>query len=154
MLNCEAFDLNGIPLIMECFITATGSYLPGEPVANGRISDFLGALDGEAGVAQGVLAMNGIIQRHYAQDEQQRPTEDVYDLACHAAQACLTEAMPTRPITFLGVGTTYAPLAGPGIASITHHRLQAVRLVEKDNATAVNAPAHFFAVPAGAMIYR
>ncbi len=115
---------------MECFITATGSYLPGEPVANGRISDFLGSLDGEASVAQGVLAMNGIVQRHYAQDERQRPTEDVYDLASHAAQACLTEVMPTKLITFLGVGTTYAPLAGPGVASITHHRLQVAGMMD------------------------
>lgn len=115
---------------MECFITATGSYLPGEPVDNGRISDFLGRLDGETDVAQGVLAMNGIVQRHYAQDERQRPTEDVYDLACHAAQACLTEVMPTKQLTYLGVGTTYAPLAGPGIASLTHHRLQAAGLVD------------------------
>ena len=114
---------------MECFITATGSCLPGDPVASDRISDFLGSLEGESDVAQSVLKMNGIVQRHYAQDERQRPTHDVYDLATRAVQACLAERTPLAPITFLGAGTTYAPLSGPGIASIVHHRLQAAALV-------------------------
>lgn len=114
---------------MECFITATGSYLPGAPVANDQISDFLGSLEEESEVARSVLAMNGIVQRHYAQDQQQRATHDVYDLAARAAQACLTELSPRDPISFLAVGTTYAPLAAPGIASIVHDRLQAASLI-------------------------
>jgi 3-oxoacyl-[acyl-carrier-protein] synthase-3 len=114
---------------MECFITATGSFLPGAPVANERICDFLGSLDGESEVAQSVLTMNGIIQRHYAQDQRQRATHDVYDLAAQAAQGCLAEVAPLSPITFLGVGATYAPLAAPGIASIVHHRLQTAGLI-------------------------
>lgn len=116
---------------MECFLTATGSYLPGAPVSNDRIGAFLGALDGESDVAQSVLSMNGIVQRHYAQDEQQRPTEDVYDLATRAAAACAASWTPAKPITFLAAGTTYAPLAGPGLASIVHHRLKADRFADQ-----------------------
>jgi 3-oxoacyl-[acyl-carrier-protein] synthase-3 len=114
---------------MECFLTATGSYLPGAPVANDRISHFLGSLEGESVVAQSVLKMNGIVQRHYAQDERQCATHDVYDLATQAARDCLAEVTPIAPITFLAAGTTYAPLAAPGIASIVHHRLQAAGLI-------------------------
>lgn len=109
---------------MDCFITSTGAYLPGAPVTNDRIFDFLGSLDGEAEVAKSVLAMNGIVQRYYAQDANQQATEDVYDLAACAAQSCLAERAPLHPISFLTVGTTYAPFSGPGIASIVHHRLQ------------------------------
>ena len=114
---------------MECFITSMGSYLPGAPVANDRICDFLGSLDGEAEVAKSVLAMNGIVQRHYAQDSQQRATHDVYELAMRAAQVCLDESAPFNPVSFLAVGTTYAPFSGPGIASIVHHRLQAAGII-------------------------
>ena len=114
---------------MECFLTSTGSFLPGPPIGNDRITDFLGSLSGESDIAQGVLAMNGIVQRHYAQDEQQRATDDVYDLATQAAQACLSERKPIDPVSFLAVGTTYAPYSGPGIASIVHHRLQNAGLV-------------------------
>ena len=118
---------------MECFLTATGAYLPGAPVGNDRIRDFLGSLDGESDVSKTVLAMNGIVQRHYAQDEQQRATHDVYDLATQAAQACLADRVPHDPISFLSVGTTYAPLSGPGIASIVHHRLQASSPIERND---------------------
>ncbi|MEX2175083.1 MAG: hypothetical protein WD872_12030 [Pirellulaceae bacterium] len=82
---------------MDCFLTATGSYLPGDPVANDRITTFLGSLDGELEVAHSVLRMNGIVQRHYAQDEQQRATQDVYDLASRAAHACLAEHALSSP---------------------------------------------------------
>lgn len=115
---------------MECFLTTSGSYLPGHPVPNDRICDFLGSLEGEADIAQSVLAMNGIVQRHYAQDERQQPTHDVYDLAARAAQACLAERIPRSPPSFLAVGTTYAPLSGPGIASLVHHRLKLAGVVD------------------------
>jgi 3-oxoacyl-[acyl-carrier-protein] synthase III len=117
--------MNGIS---DCYLTATGGYLPGPPVPNDRIRAYLGTLEGESEVAQRVLAMNGIVERHYAQDESQRSTEDVYQLATRSAQACLAEAMPRNPVTFLAAGTTYSPLSAPGIASIVHHRLQAAAL--------------------------
>lgn len=116
---------------MPCFITATGSFLPGSPVGNDRIREYLGSLEGESEVGQSVLAMNGIVSRHYAQDEQQRPTHDVYDLATRSAQVCLAERSPQYPLTFLTVGTTYAPFSGPGIASIVHSRLQTARLINQ-----------------------
>lgn len=115
---------------MDCFITATGCYLPGEPVPNERISDYLGSLAGESDVARSVLAMNGITQRHYALDRQQQPTEDVYDLATRAAQSCLAATQPVHPVSFLTVGSTYAPYSGPGVASLVHHRLQAAGVID------------------------
>jgi 3-oxoacyl-[acyl-carrier-protein] synthase-3 len=108
---------------MPCFITQTGSFLPGEPVGNEDIETFLGAIEGEAEVKQKVLQMNGIQRRFYAQDAQQQATHDVYELGSLAVQACDLQSA-AAPITFLSAGTTYAPFAGPGIASILHHRLQ------------------------------
>ena len=76
---------------MKCFITQTGSFLPGQPVPNDQIEVYLGQLDGEAEVKKTVLKMNGITSRHYAQDANQNPTHDVYDLACEAVGVCLSE---------------------------------------------------------------
>jgi 3-oxoacyl-[acyl-carrier-protein] synthase III len=117
-------------LTMTCYLTATGMFLPGDPVVNDQIKDFLGALEGEAGVAAGVLAMNGIERRHYALDRLQRPTCDVYDLATRAAQACLADAAPRATPSYLSVGTTYAPYSGPGIASIVHDRLRRAGVID------------------------
>lgn len=115
---------------MNCYITSTGAYLPGAPVTNDCIHDFLGTLEGEVEVAKSVLAMNGIVQRYYAQNANQQPTHDVYELAAAAAQACLAERAPLHPVSFLTAGATYAPLSGPGIASLVHHRLQEKGLLE------------------------
>ncbi|MHC2066410.1 3-oxoacyl-[acyl-carrier-protein] synthase III C-terminal domain-containing protein [Bremerella sp. T1] len=109
---------------MDCFITATGSFLPGDPIPNERINDFLGHLDGEADVATSVLRMNGIVSRHYALNEQQQATHDVYDLATQSVTRCLATRSARVPPSFLSVGTTYAPFSGPGAASIVHSRLQ------------------------------
>jgi 3-oxoacyl-[acyl-carrier-protein] synthase III len=75
--------------------------------------------------------MNGIVRRHYAQDERQQPTHDVYDLATQAALACVADGDTASPVTFLSAGTTYAPLSAPGVGSIVHHRLQAAGLIDR-----------------------
>jgi 3-oxoacyl-[acyl-carrier-protein] synthase-3 len=108
---------------MPCYITQTGSFLPGPVVANADIERYLGTLDGEAGVKEKVLAMNGIVGRHYAQDQSQHPTYDVYQLGTNAAINAFREYTPANPISYLSAGTTYAPLSGPGIASLLHDRL-------------------------------
>ncbi|MDZ4819522.1 MAG: 3-oxoacyl-[acyl-carrier-protein] synthase III C-terminal domain-containing protein [Planctomycetota bacterium] len=108
---------------MRCYITQTGSFLPNNPVPNGAIQTYLGTLDGESSVQDQVLAMNGIVQRHYAQDEQQHATHDVYELAELAVRNCLANSTAST-LGYLAAGSTYAPLSGPGFTSILHHRLQ------------------------------
>ncbi len=115
---------------MPSYITQCGSFLPGKPVENARIHDYLGLLDGETEIEQRVLAMNGIVRRHYAQDTEQRATHDVYDLATEAVRECIAGRPLQNQITFLSAGTTYAPLSGPGFGSILHHRLKQAGLVD------------------------
>lgn len=117
---------------MPCYITQTGSYLPGAPVPNSDIERYLGRLDGEQEVRATILKMNGIVSRHYAQDEHQQPTSDVYEMACKAAQECVRsrEDVPSC-VSMIAAGTTYAPLSGPGIASIVHDRLSQRSLVSQ-----------------------
>ncbi len=107
---------------MTAYITHTGSYLPGFPIENHDICKYLGRLEGEEDVERQVLKMNGIVRRHYAQTVDQVATHDVYDLARLAVEDCLGDE-PAQDVTFLSAGTTYAPMSGPGPASIVHHRL-------------------------------
>ncbi len=108
---------------VACYITKTSSFLPNSPVANDDIDRFLGSLPGESTVKDKVLAMNGIVQRHYAQNEEQKTSHDVYQLALLAVEACLQGSGEAGAVSYLATGTTYAPLSGPGFASILHHRL-------------------------------
>lgn len=105
---------------MECYITYTASHLPGSAVDNDSIQQFLGTLDGEEEVREKILKLNGIRLRHYAQDERQQPTNDVYGLASKAVQALGTSL---EDVSYLATGTTYAPLSAPGCASLVHSRL-------------------------------
>lgn len=106
---------------MNAYITRTGSFLPGEKIANGDIPAFMGELEGEEMVRKMILRMNGIRFRHYALGQDQRPTHDVYGLAARAVENCLGSG--ARRIGHLSAGSTNTPLVGPGIASILHGRL-------------------------------
>lgn len=116
---------------MNCFITQTGSFLPGPQVHNDDIERYLGSLEGESEVKKTVLRMNGIVSRHYARDENQQSTHDVYGLACAAVEDCLSKRGDlSKRVSQLTAGTTYAPLSGPGLASILHSRLQDRQLLQ------------------------
>jgi 3-oxoacyl-[acyl-carrier-protein] synthase-3 len=106
---------------MNCYITSTGSFLPGEAVPNEAIPDFMGELDGEALVRRKILRMNGIKSRHYALDRAQNPTHDVYEMAALAAARCLDNK--PGAFTYLSAGSTNTPMIGPGLSSILHARL-------------------------------
>ena len=116
---------------MNSFITHTGSFLPGPAISNDEISTRLGVLDGEDETKRTVLKMNGIVSRHYAQDENQQQTFDVYDLASKAVANCTCSVPDEKMVDYLAVGTTYAPLGGPGIASILHSRLHDFGIIKQ-----------------------
>lgn len=115
---------------MSAYITRTGIFLPGLPVENHEISRYLGRLEGEEEVERQVLGMNGIVRRYYAQTTEQIATHDVYELAINAVKNCIVTQSGLQDFTFLSAGTTYAPLSGPGIASILHHRLSQQSLID------------------------
>ena len=135
---------------MPCFITQTGSFLPGPPVTNDKIEKYLGRLEEEAEVKKTVLRMNGITTRHYAQDENQQPTFDVYSLAVEAIGKCLQDIKVDGSLSFLSAGTTYAPLGGPGLGSILHDRLRSAGLL--GHAVEVSSHAGICTSAAAAMV--
>jgi len=106
---------------MNCYITGTGAFLPGESIANAAIPEFMGELPDEAPVRRKILRMNGIKSRHYALNRDQSATHDVYEMAALAARHCLDGT--TGKFSYLSAGSTNTPLIGPGLSSILHARL-------------------------------
>ena len=106
---------------MNCYITGTGSFLPGDAIPNEAIPEFMGELPDEAPVRRKILRMNGIKSRHYALDRDQTPTHDVYEMAALAARHCLGGSAGN--FSYLSAGSTNIPLLGPGLSSILHSRL-------------------------------
>ena len=113
----------------NCYITSTGSYLPGEPVENDNIQQYLGNVIGEGRIRRKILNANGIQTRHYALDKKQNATHTLYELAAAAVQSCLPQARNPPNIDYLSAGTTYAPHLAPGVSSLLHDQLSQDKLI-------------------------
>lgn len=114
----------------ECYVTSTGSYLPGSPVENRDINQYLGRVIGEGRVQDKILAVNGIQTRHYALDKKQNPTHSIYELASAAVKDCLAQRDGALLIDYLSAGTTHAPILAPGISSLLHDQLSRDKVVD------------------------
>ena len=112
-----------------CYITSTGSYLPGEPVDNESLGKYLGKVIGEGRVRTKILKVNGIETRHYALDKKQNATHSLYELAAEAVRDCLPQDKNPLQIDYLSAGTTHAPFLAPGISSILHDQLSKEKVV-------------------------
>jgi 3-oxoacyl-[acyl-carrier-protein] synthase-3 len=109
----------------DVYITACGSYLPGEPVSNDRVEAVLGqAGDRPSRRRARVLAANGITSRHYAIGEGGRTTMLNEELAAEAVRAALrTRGIAPAEVEMLAAGTTQGDVLVPGFASMVHGRL-------------------------------
>jgi 3-oxoacyl-[acyl-carrier-protein] synthase III len=112
-----------------CYITSTGSYLPGEPVDNESLGKYLGNVIGEGRVRTKILKANGIETRHYALDKKQNATHSLYELAAEAVRSCLPQGKNPLQIDYLSAGTTYAPFLAPGVSSILHDQLSKGKVI-------------------------
>ena len=107
----------------DCYITSTGAFLPGNPIHNESIQNYLGKVLGEGKVRERILKANGIQSRHYALDQQQNATYSLYELASEAVKDCVPQDRSSLDIDYLSAGTTLAPLLAPGVSSILHDQL-------------------------------
>ena len=112
---------------MNAYITAVGAFLPGEPIGNDDLEDYLGRLEGGSErIKRRMLAANGIEKRHYAIDRQGKTLILNEELAERAVRAALaSRGIAVREIGLLAAGTTQADLPVPGFASMVHGRLGA-----------------------------
>ena len=114
----------------DCYITRTGAYLPGNPVHNQDINQYLGKVIGENRVRRMILGVNGIHTRHYALDSKQNATHSLYELAAGAVKSCLAEQADTSQIDYLSAGSTHTPLLAPGLSSILHDQLSKEQVLD------------------------
>jgi 3-oxoacyl-[acyl-carrier-protein] synthase III len=110
---------------MSAFITATGAFLPGYPVSNDEIEDYIG----QAGRASSdlkdlILANCGIKSRHYAIDKNQRTVVSNAAMAAAAVRNAAERAgLGPNDVELLSAATTIPDLMAPGHASMVHGEL-------------------------------
>src|SRR5215475_3277972 len=109
------------------YITALGKFLPGPPITNDEVEDYLGLIGGKPSRLKArILRQNGILSRHYAIDREGRVNYWNCDLAALAARDTVSRSELTlAEIEMLAAATSQSDLLAPGFASLTHGRLQA-----------------------------
>lgn len=110
---------------MSAYITATGAFLPGYPVPNEEIEDYIG----KAGTASSdlrelILTNCGIKTRHYAIDKDQRTVISNAEMAAAAVRTAAERAgLGPDDVELLTAATTMPDVMGPGHASMVHGEL-------------------------------
>ncbi len=111
---------------MQAYITSLGKFLPGSPVENDSMEEFLGVINGKASrVRQRILKQNGIQARHYAIDREQHTLYSNAAMAAHAVRNALERAgLELDEVDFLAAATSQGDLPLPGFASMVHGELK------------------------------
>ncbi len=108
------------------YLTALGKFLPGDPISNEEMEDYLGRIHGKRSRARArILKQNGIEHRHYAIDKQQRSLYSNSQMAALAARDALARAGGgIESIDFLAAATSQGDFPLPGFASFVQAELQ------------------------------
>ncbi|MBL1174146.1 beta-ketoacyl-ACP synthase III [Pantanalinema sp. GBBB05] len=114
------------------FINSIGHFLPGNPISNDQMEDYLGKInDRPSKVKNRILKSNGIQQRYYALDQQQNITYLNRQMAAHAVRAALSQVnLEPSAIDLLCAGTTWGDVLVPSFASMVHGELPELSPIE------------------------
>ncbi len=109
----------------RAYINSIGKFLPGKPITNGEMEDYLGKINGQASrVRKKILNSNGIQQRYYALDQQQNTTYTNSQMAAYAAKDALSRGnLEPQEVDLLACATSWPDLLVPGFASLVHGEL-------------------------------
>lgn len=110
---------------MDAYITATGRFLPGEPISNDEIEEYIGkAGRASSDLKDQILQNSGIKTRHYAIDREQNTVYSNARMAAEAVRAAVAGAgLAPDGVELLAAATTLPDLMGPGHASMVHGEL-------------------------------
>lgn len=112
-------------ILRDAYITGSGVFLPGDPVANDRMEEFIGRVGGRtSSIGQRALRWNGIKTRHYALTSEGVPLHSNASMSAAAVQAALADAgLGREDLTMLASATTQGDYIVPGHASAVHGEL-------------------------------
>lgn len=107
------------------YVTASGQFLPGEPVSNDRMADHIGRLSPQAErMGRLVLRQNRIKTRHYAMQPDGSTAWTIAKMMGAAMRDTLDNAeIDAKQIGYLATSTTQNDLMVPGLASQVHGEL-------------------------------
>ena len=90
------------------YITSLGKFLPGKPVSNDEMEDYLGLIGGKPSrLKSRILKQNGITSRHYALERDGKAQTWNYELAANALKDALSRSeLNSQNIEFMATATS------------------------------------------------
>ena len=109
----------------EVYVNSLGAFLPGNPVLNTEMEDYLGCVFGKPSKYQAVtLKQNQIKQRHYALDKQGYSLHSNSGMAAAAIHAAVKNSeISHQDISYLAASATLGDSLVPGLAAHVHAAL-------------------------------
>ncbi len=109
------------------YINRVGTFLPGEPVHNDEMEEYLGFVGGaiKSKSKPVILRNNKITTRYYALDKNGNSTHDNKQLTVEAIKNLVTDDFKLEDIELLTCGTTTPDQLLPGHANMVHGALKA-----------------------------
>jgi 3-oxoacyl-[acyl-carrier-protein] synthase-3 len=105
----------------EVYINRIASFLPGNPVKNDEMEEYLGVVDGRKSRSKSiVLRNNKIATRYYARDKQGNSTHTNTELTVEAIKKLCTNGFELKDIELLTSGTTSPDQLLPGHGAMVH----------------------------------
>lgn len=107
---------------MTAYITAMGKFLPGEPVPNEQIEDYIGVAGrATSSLRDQTLANAGIVTRYYAIDKKQQTVYSNTRMAALAVRDAVSRSeIGLDDLELIAAGSTIPDLIAPGMASMVH----------------------------------
>lgn len=111
----------------RAYIQAAGHYLPGEPVTNEQMDDYIAPINRiSARIKNKILAENGIQQRYYALDREGNTTVSHVRMTANAIEECLRSAQASiGDVGLLAMGSSGSDALIPGFADMVQGELGA-----------------------------
>jgi 3-oxoacyl-[acyl-carrier-protein] synthase III len=108
------------------FINAVGKFLPGEPITNEEVEEYIGLIGGQASrLKSRILKQNGIQKRHYALSREGKILYSNSTLAARSVMDAISHSEITiADVEYLATATSQGDLLAPGFASMVQGELR------------------------------
>lgn len=108
------------------YITSVGKFLPGDPISNPEMEEYLGFVHGRPSeLGKFVLRQNKIKQRYYAMGKDGQTQYTNTKLAANAIRDAVEKSeLSLHDIDYLATASTQGDLLVPGLASLVHGELK------------------------------
>jgi 3-oxoacyl-[acyl-carrier-protein] synthase-3 len=107
------------------YINRIAKYLPGEPVSNDEMEEYLGCVDGRKSRSKAIILRNNKIKtRYYSRDKKGNSTHNNAELTVEAIKALCTDGFKVEDIELLTSGTTSPDQILPAHGVMVHGLLK------------------------------